>query len=148
MDIRDIVESLVHKYHTRDPYELADALKIKIFRHELGKIRGYYLKKFRIKQIFLNCNLDKLEEKVVLSHELGHAVRHPNMNTLFLREHTYMSMSKYEQEANKFAAELLIPDEIILEKLAAHRSAACTAYRVFRRTNPTEIAVINSPLAF
>ena len=115
MDIKDIVESLVHKYHTRDPYELADALKIKIFRHELGKIRGYYLKKFRIKQIFLNCNLDKLEEKVVLSHELGHAVRHPNMNTLFLREHTYMSMSKYEQEANKFAAELLIPDEIILE---------------------------------
>ena len=39
-------------------------------------------------------------------------------------------MSKYEQEANKFAAELLIPDEIILEnwQLTEAQLARLTGY--------------------
>lgn len=115
MAIKDIVESTIHKYHTRDPYELAEHLHICISRHELGKIRGYYLKKYRIKQIILNSDLDRHEEKFVLAHEIGHAILHPDVSTPFLTEHTFLSVNRLEVEANKFAVELLIPDEKILE---------------------------------
>ena len=115
MAIKDIVESTIHKYHTRDPYELAEQLHICISRHELGKIRGYYLKKYRIKQIILNSNLDRHEEKFVLAHEIGHAILHPDVSTPFLTEHTFLSINRLEMDANKFAVELLIPDETILE---------------------------------
>lgn len=115
MSVKDIVGSTVRKYKTRDPYELSDLLHIQISRCELGTIRGYYLDKYRIKQIILNCNLNYADEKFVLSHELGHAIMHPGVNTPFLKENTYLSTNKYENEANTFAAELLIPDAIILE---------------------------------
>lgn len=115
MAIRDIVESTIHKYHTRDPYELAEQLHICISRHDLGEIRGYYLKKYRIKQIILNNNLSRHEEKFVLSHEIGHSILHPDVSTPFLTKHTFFSVNQLEIEANKFAVELLIPDETILE---------------------------------
>ena len=130
MDIRDIVKSIVEKYKTRSPYELADLLHIQISRCELGSIRGYYLQKYRIQQIILNCNLDHNEEKYVLAHELGHAILHPNMNTPFLKNNTLLSTNKFEKEANKFAVELLIPDEIILQNwsLTESQLARLTGY--------------------
>lgn len=112
MDVRNIVERTLQKYQTRSPYELADRLGVMISRCELGSIRGYYLKKYRIKQIVLNCNLNSTDEEFVLAHEIGHSILHPDHNTPFLLENTYMSKSKYECEANKFAIELLVPDEI------------------------------------
>lgn len=130
MDIRDIVESLIHKYHTRDPYDLADFLYIRISRHELGNIRGYYLKKYRIKQILLNCRLSKFEEKFVLAHEIGHSVMHPNINAPFLKEHSLITVSKFEMAANKFAVELLIPNELLLEnwQLTIEQLSQLTGY--------------------
>lgn len=115
MDVRDIVESIVRKYHTRNPYELADYLHIYVSRYDLKEIRGYYLNAYRVKQIWLNYNLSKHDEQFVLAHEIGHSVLHPNVNTLFLRSHTLLSIDKMEIEADTFAANLLIPDEIILE---------------------------------
>ena len=130
MDIRDIVESLIHKYHTRDPYDLADFLHIRISRHELGNIRGYYLKKYRIKQILLNFRLSKFEEKFVLAHEIGHSVMHPNINAPFLKEHSLITVSKFEVAANKFAVELLIPNEVLLEnwQLTIEQLSRLTGY--------------------
>ena len=40
---------------------------------------------------------------------------HPDANTAFLRKCTGLLISKMEIEANKFAAELLIDDEVFLE---------------------------------
>ena len=40
---------------------------------------------------------------------------HKNSNALFMDTRTHFVTTKYENEANTFAAELLIPDEIILE---------------------------------
>lgn len=115
MDIRELVESTVQKYHTRCPYELSDLLDIQIIRCELGSIRGYYLKKFRIKQIILNCDLMYEDEKFVLAHEIGHCIMHPDINTNFWSEYTNLPIKRLEIEANKFAVELLIPNEVILE---------------------------------
>jgi Zn-dependent peptidase ImmA (M78 family) len=50
---------------------------------------------------------------MVCSHELGHAVLHPKSNILFLENHTFCVKNRFEREANRFAAELLIPDDVI-----------------------------------
>ena len=130
MNVHSIVERTLKKYKTRSPYELADLMGISIHRCELGTIRGYYSKKFRIKQIVLNCNLSEKDERFVLAHELGHAIMHENLNTPFLIENTLLSKNKFEKEANSFAIELLVPDTEIIENpdLTIGQLARMTGY--------------------
>ncbi|MDQ0340231.1 Zn-dependent peptidase ImmA (M78 family) [Caldalkalibacillus uzonensis] len=52
-------------------------------------------------------------KRFVCAHELGHAVLHPELSTSFLRKHTLFSMDKVEREANEFAVELLVPDQVL-----------------------------------
>lgn len=52
---------------------------------------------------------------LVMAHELGHAVLHRKDNCYFIRNKTMLLNSKIEIEANKFAMELLIPDEFLEE---------------------------------
>jgi Zn-dependent peptidase ImmA (M78 family) len=65
--------------------------------------------------IFLDQNLEERELLQVMAHELGHAILHKKQNCYFIRHKTLLLNSKTEQEANIFAAELLIDDGIILE---------------------------------
>lgn len=82
---------------------------------DLGAINGYYNKQLRIKQIHINYNLPEHLQALTCSHELGHALLHPNSNTPFLRSSTFFSVDRMEIEANKFAMELLLPDDILIE---------------------------------
>ncbi|MFR1308421.1 MAG: ImmA/IrrE family metallo-endopeptidase [Gallintestinimicrobium sp.] len=50
-----------------------------------------------------------------MAHELGHAILHRKENCYFIRNKTLLLNSKNEIEANKFAMELLISDEVLLE---------------------------------
>lgn len=59
--------------------------------------------------------MSESEQCFACAHELGHALLHPDANTPFLTKYTYLSVDKYEIEANKFALELLVPDELLLE---------------------------------
>lgn len=113
--INNTISRLVKRYGTSNPFELADAMNIAILYEELGTINGYYNKPLRMKQIHINCNLNDKMRKFTCAHELGHAILHPNANTPFLRTSTLFSIDKLEIEANSFAMNLLIPDEIILE---------------------------------
>ena len=63
--------------------------------------------------IFLNEDLSPHEQKLVMAHELGHAILHRKENCYFIRNKTLLLNSKNEIEANKFAIELLLPDEIL-----------------------------------
>lgn len=115
MDIRSGVNNLCKKYKTRNPYELADALNI-IVQHgnKMGKVRGFYLYDSRIKLICLSNSLSEYVERFVLAHEIGHSVMHPESCTPFLQT-TFWSVDRMEIEANKFAAELIISDEEIMD---------------------------------
>lgn len=104
----------MQKYETRDPQRLANELNILVYRQDLGECQGCYIYMKRRKCIFLDQNLEEQEEKMVLAHELGHAVLHRKKNCYFLREKTLL-LPGIEREANIFAAELLIPEETILE---------------------------------
>lgn len=115
LNIKDIVFHLINKYNTSDPFELANALKIAVYHEELGSINGYYNNPLRMKQIHINSSLNKHDAQYTCAHELGHAVMHPNASTPFLRSKTLLSIDKLEIEANTFAVNLLIPDEIITE---------------------------------
>lgn len=67
------------------------------------------------KCVFLNEDLEENEMRLVMAHELGHSIMHRKENCYFIRNKTLLLNSKIEIEANTFAAELLIPDELILE---------------------------------
>lgn len=115
LNIKEIVLHLTKKYNTSDPFELANALKIAIYHEELGSINGYYNNPLRMKQIHINSSLNERDAKYTCAHELGHAIIHPDASTPFLRSKTLLSVDKLEIEANTFAVNLLIPDEIITE---------------------------------
>lgn len=111
LDIKKLVRKLLRKYHTRNVFELANALGILVLYEDLGSINGYYNKQFRIKQIHINYNLPEHLQTLTCAHELGHAIMHPNANTPFLRSSTFLLVDRLEIEANKFAMEFLISDE-------------------------------------
>ena len=115
MDIRSVVDNLCRKYKTRNPYELIDAMGIILqYGENMEKVRGFYLYANRIKLICVGNGLPEHIEKFVISHELGHAVMHKQSSAPFLQS-TFLSLDRMEIEANKFATELVIPDEEIME---------------------------------
>ena len=114
-NIKNIVKNYVKKYGTRNPFDIADYLNVQLQIGQLGSICGCYMFLKNHRCIFLNENLSDNEMKLVMSHELGHAVLHRKLNCYFIRNKTMLLDSKIEAEANLFAAELLIPDEIITE---------------------------------
>lgn len=115
MEIKQRVNRLCRKYGTQDPFELAERMNILVVREPLGSINGYYNQCYRQKFIHINEELEEYRQKFTCAHELGHAVLHPKANTPFLRDNTLFSVSRLEREANCFAAELLCPDEVLLE---------------------------------
>lgn len=110
--IKNKVEELVKKYKTTDPFEIAAAKHIHIYVEPLGSINGYYNKYVREKMIHINCNLVGYGKIFTCAHELGHVIFHPDSNTPFLRNNTFLSVNRLEIEANTFSVFLTIPDEL------------------------------------
>lgn len=115
VDIKDLVVKLIKKHKTNNPFILAKKLNIIIIYADLKSRLGYFNYYKRTKFIFLNNHIPKNLENFVCAHELGHALRHPTINTPFLKEHTLFSTDKIEREASTFAVELLLPDQILQE---------------------------------
>ncbi len=114
------IDFLIHKYGTRDPFELCDRLNIRIHYKNLGTaVKAYYFYQSRVKNIILNNNSADIVKKVLCAHELGHALLHGKLNTMrgFQEIELFDTTTATEYEANLFAAELLIDDEELLEKL-------------------------------
>ena len=109
--IKDIANNLAEKYRTRNPYELCDFLNIPILYNPLGNIKGLFQNVSGTPIIHLNNTLSEDELKPVIAHELGHALLHKEFNVCFLNNYTFSITDKYENEANKFAAHLLIDDK-------------------------------------
>ena len=110
MDVKKKAVSLVRVHGTNDPFKIAAEKNILILFENLGSINGYYNKQLRQKQIHINQNLNRHMQRFTAAHELGHALLHPDENTPFLRNNTFLLVDKLEIEANHFAIELLIPD--------------------------------------
>ena len=114
---RDIKRTVSHyrkKFNTNDPFVIADQLGI-LYQIGALKYEGCYMFLKNHRYIILNEDLPPHEQKLVMAHELGHAILHRKENCYFIRNKTLLLNSKNEIEANKFAVELLLPDEILNE---------------------------------
>ena len=115
MRIKKIVNDLVSKYKTNNPFELCKHLGIYVIEEKLGTINGYFNEVLGIQFIHINSELYHDERRnFVVAHELGHAILHPNFNYNFLKTHTLYNVEKYEKEANKFAFYLIANKEMNL----------------------------------
>lgn len=123
------VKNLVKKYGTRDPFLLSSYLNLRIVYSEYSdSTKGYYINVKRNKFIVLNSRLTDDEKRIVLAHEIGHAMLHSSKEVHFIRENTLFPKGRHENEANKFAAELLIDlneiDKCYIEDLSIEQLAS------------------------
>ena len=114
-NIENIVEYYVKKCNSRNPFDIAKYLNIQLQIGDLGTPCGCYMFLKNHRCIFLNENLSENEMNLVMSHELGHAIMHRKLNCYFIKNKTLLLNSKIEKEANLFAVDLLIPNDIIAE---------------------------------
>ena len=111
---------LVEKYGTRDPFKIAKELGIKVmFVNDFDKLKGVYRVIKRNRWIFINSNLSEWMQKVVCAHELGHDQLHREFakGDGLLEFVIYDMNNRPEYEANVFAAQILLPDDEILEHI-------------------------------
>ena len=110
--IEQTVVGLLTEYKTRNPFELCNELGITVVFPEMAThIKGFYTNLNGIEIIYLNCNLPEWKQRVVCAHELGHALLHQHMNSMFITYHTNLNAGRYENEADYFCACLLLEDE-------------------------------------
>ena len=115
--VRKMALACKRKFNTSDPFKLARALGIEVMICDIGSRLGCYMYLKRSKCIWINESLEGNERTFVMAHEVGHAILHPKENCYFLRNQTLLN-TKIEREANTFAVEFLIPDDVILEAKA------------------------------
>lgn len=113
MDIKDIVNFLIKKHKTSNPFFIAKELHITILFEDLGNIMGYHNYDSRFHFIHINQTLSEGERIFTCAHELGHVILHQKVNTSFLKRNTFCSVDRIEREANTFAVEMLIPDPLL-----------------------------------
>ncbi|ARZ63905.1 ImmA/IrrE family metallo-endopeptidase [Bacillus anthracis] len=122
MNIKEYVLNIIEKYKTTDPFEIAKEKNIIVLFEDLGNTLGFYNTYKRFKFIHINNQIDEITQRFVCAHELGHAVLHPKANTPFLRNQTFFSVDRLEIEANTFAVELLLTDNMISTYKDTHLS--------------------------
>lgn len=129
-DAKKAAVELSAMYHTNDPFEIAEQLGVYTQVGPLGKIFGCCLTIAGERFIYINSDLDTPTQKMVAAHELGHAVMHREDYFFFnwMNDTTYRSRS--EIEAHTFAAELLVPDSVVLEHpgFTINQLSALTGY--------------------
>ena len=117
------VKRLKKKYHESDPFKLCDAMGIILLDAPMGNYqgacKGFFLTQSRKRSITINSDLPEELQRIIVTHELGHAVLHAKAVGVnaFHDFELFDSTSFMEYEANIFAAEFLMDDDDVLEKL-------------------------------
>lgn len=118
-NIVNLANKLIHKYGTRDPWELADALGIYVMPRQFHSQRGAYKVILNNRFIFLKDDMNPILEKIVLLHEIGHDQLHRKaaVQSGGFQEFNIFDMrdNRLEYEANVFSSQLSLPDDEILE---------------------------------
>lgn len=113
-DIREIVLGLKDLYDTNDPFLICGYLDIIVLINDLGdELSGFFQRTDNGTEILhINNRLDEYGRRYTCTHELGHAILQPDMSISFFIENPLLVQNKYEIEADTFAAELLLDDDI------------------------------------
>ena len=118
-EIVKIVNRLIDRCGTRNPYKVAKELGINIIYRNFNKQRGAYKGILKNRFIFLKNGMHPVVEQIVLWHEIGHDVLHrqeavaaggfKEFNIFDIRE------NRMEYEANIFASQVALPDDDFIE---------------------------------
>lgn len=121
--ISDNVDRIRQKYDETDPVRLCRAMGILLLDEPMGSsqnaCKGFYLRQSRAQVITVNSDLPEEHRRIILAHELGHAVLHRDASGMqaFHDFRLFDETTVYEYEANIFAADYLMPDDRVLELL-------------------------------
>lgn len=100
---------LIRGTGSNDPFEICAQLGIEVIECLLPEnISGFYHKLNGCRLIYINSLLQETRKRLVCGHELGHAVLHEEMNTLFQYAPAQYPAGKWEKEADLFCATLLL----------------------------------------
>lgn len=116
--LSNVGNRLVKRCDTRNPFEIAENLGIKIMMvDDFKRLKGLYRIIKRNRWIFLNSNLDTRTQEIVCAHEIGHDQLHRSLakGDGLMEFMLYDMRSRPEYEANIVAAEILLPDDDVLE---------------------------------
>ncbi len=102
--VRRMLDYYIRITGTRDPLEIAKSIGIGIAIFPLGNIAGNYKLLKRKRWIFINEDIpsDSPLFRIVVAHELGHAILHRKKNCAFIKSRTLLLTSGIEREANIF----------------------------------------------
>lgn len=115
MDIRKKANQLARYHQTRNPFEMIYGLNVILIRYPLNGVRGFYQYFKRNNLIYIDESLSEHDQIFVCAHELGHMFLHKTANAIFMDTRTQFNTNKYEQEADKFAVEFLLSNELLKE---------------------------------
>jgi Zn-dependent peptidase ImmA (M78 family) len=104
-------ERLAQKYQTRDPERIAREEGIDVIYLLLQAIHGMSFSLGLHKFIIVNSSLPEIVQKLVIAHELGHFILHPEGNFLFILHQT-LFYSKHEHEADMFSFQLIFGEKL------------------------------------
>ena len=117
------VKKLKRRYREDNLFELCRNIGILLlpqpFGTQKGAIMGFFLEQRRIKTITYNSDLSDDLQRIIVGHELGHSVLHARSGVHAFHDVGLFDVSsRFEKEANLFAAEFLLDDDEVLETLA------------------------------
>ncbi len=101
------VNKAVKRAESSDPFRIWWDYGIIVKYVPLGSLKGFTATNYRIRTIFINEDLDEIEAKFTCAHELGHILMRHDYNKLWLANHTFYNLDRYENDANRFAIYLL-----------------------------------------
>lgn len=106
------VRGLIGRYNTSELDAICEKMGIITLEQDLPScVNGFTVQMNGISFIVLNESLDRYRKRFTKAHELGHIVMHNGTNTVELSCNTDFIVTKYEREADSFAAWLLMLDE-------------------------------------
>lgn len=117
------IKRIKRKYQQDDPFRLCREMGILVTFTSMGTsanaCKGFFLRQSRIGSITINSDLPCEIQRIILVHELGHAILHSKVSGIktFHDFELFDRTSFMEYEANIFAAEFLLNDEDVLELL-------------------------------
>lgn len=111
--IKRKAQEIISLYKTAEPDEICEKMNITVFDSDLpDNVNGFTVKLLESRFIIINRNLDGYKRRVTVAHELGHIILHGDTNSVNLSCNTGFCVSKYEREADGFAAYLLLYAEM------------------------------------
>lgn len=115
MDEMKIAKSLIKRYKSNNPFDICGCMGIIVLTVPLVGVRGFYQHYKRNSMVYISEELNDHLRLFVCAHELGHAVMHRTSNEIFMDTRTFLKISTYERQADRFAINLLLPEDDFIE---------------------------------